>query len=55
MNLATRENRLPIMLSDQEIREISEYRWRNRVKSQTEAARQLIAKGLKASEQEKAA
>jgi hypothetical protein len=43
-----RHHRLPIHLNDEEISAISEFRWRNRVKSQTEAVRQLIAKGLKA-------
>lgn len=43
-----RQHRLPILLSEQEIDAISEFRWRNRVPSQTEAVRQLIAKGLQA-------
>lgn len=43
-----RERRLPVLLSDEELEQVLEYRWRNRIASQQEAARRLIAKGLEA-------
>jgi len=46
--MTKRKNRLPVFVSDDELKAVSEYRWQNRVPSQTEAARQLIAKGLEA-------
>lgn len=48
--MTIRKNRVPLFLSDEELKELSEYRWQNRVASQTEAARQLIARGLKREE-----
>ncbi len=43
---AARKNRLTVLLSDDELNKVSEYRWNKRVPSQVEAARQLIEKGL---------
>lgn len=43
-----RQRRFPLLLSDQEAEAVAEYRWKNRIASQTEAVRQLIAKGLAA-------
>lgn len=45
--MTARKNRLTILLSDEELQEVSEYRWKKRVPSQVEAARQLIDMGLK--------
>lgn len=47
-----RERRLPVHLSEEEHEQVMEYRWRNRVPSQQEAVRQLIAKGLQAEAKE---
>lgn len=41
-----RQRRFPLLLTDKEAEAVAEYRWRNRIASQTEAVRQLIAKGL---------
>lgn len=41
-------HRLPVMVATRMAREIDEYRWRNRVRSQAEAVRQLIKEGLRA-------
>lgn len=43
-----RQRRFPLLLNDQEAEAVAEYRWKNRIPSQTEAVRQLIAKGLEA-------
>lgn len=43
-----RQRRFPLLLNDQEAVAVAEYRWRHRIASQTEAVRQLIAKGLEA-------
>ena len=43
-----RQRRFPLILNDKEAEAVAEYRWRNRINSQTEAVRQLIAKGLEA-------
>lgn len=43
-----RQRRFPLLLTDKEAEAVAEFRWRNRIASQTEAVRQLIAKGLKA-------
>lgn len=48
MTTKTRQRRFPLLLTDKEANAIAEFRWRNRIASQTEAVRQLIAKGLKA-------
>ena len=46
--MANRKNRLPLLIDDDEVKAIDEYRWRNRVPSFAETVRQLIAKGLEA-------
>ena len=46
--LEKRENRLPVLLTDEELRRVQDYRWRNRIRSQQEATRQLIERGLAA-------
>lgn len=46
--------RLQLMLSEHELSEIEEFRWRNRVRSQSEAVRQLIKKGLEVDAKRKA-
>lgn len=43
-----RQRRFPLLLNDHEADAVAEYRWKNRIPSQTEAVRQLIAKGLEA-------
>lgn len=43
-----RDRRLPLHLTEEELQKVQEYRWRNRIPSQQEAGRQLIAKGLEA-------
>lgn len=43
-----RQRRFPLLLNDQEAEAVAEYRWKNRIPSQTEAVRQLIAKGIEA-------
>lgn len=47
-----RQRRFPLLLTDKEAEAVAEYRWRNRIASQTEAVRQLIAKGLETNEAE---
>lgn len=46
MNKELKRNRLPLMISDREVAAIDEYRWQERIPSQAEAVRRLIAKGL---------
>ena len=41
-----KQRRFPLFLTDQEADAVAEYRWRNRVPSQTEAVRRLIRRGL---------
>lgn len=41
-----RQRRFPLLLTDKEADDVAEFRWRNRIASQTEAVRQLIRKGL---------
>ena len=43
-----KQRRFPLLLTDKEAEAVAEFRWRNRIPSQTEAVRQLIAKGPKA-------
>lgn len=43
-----RQRRFPLILNDKEAEAVAEYRWAHRIPSQTEAVRQLIAKGLEA-------
>lgn len=52
MSKDLRQRRFPLLLTDQEAEAVSEYRWNNRIPSQTEAVRQLIAKGLEAEAKE---
>lgn len=40
--------RMVLQMEANEMKEVDEYRWRNRLPSKTEAVRQLIAKGLEA-------
>lgn len=47
-----RENRVPVLLNDQELEVVQDYRWRHRIKSQQEAVRILINKGLGAENKE---
>jgi hypothetical protein len=47
-----RQRRFPLILTDNEAEAVAEYRWRNRIASQTEAVRQLIAKGLESEKAE---
>lgn len=49
-----RENRQPVLMSDEELEEVQDYRWRKRIKSQQEAMRVLIRKGLAAEKAETA-
>ena len=44
----SRQRRFPLLLNDKEADAVAEYRWAHRIPSQTEAVRQLIAKGLEA-------
>lgn len=44
--LANGKNRRPLLISEDEISAIEEFRWKNRVPSFAEAVRRLIAKGL---------
>lgn len=46
MSKDARQRRFPLLLNDQEADAVAEYRWKHRISSQTEAVRQLIAKGL---------
>ena len=50
-----RQRRFPLLLTDKEAEAVAEYRWRNRIASQTEAVRQLISKGLEMEKAETAA
>jgi hypothetical protein len=43
-----RQRRFPLLLNDKEAEAVAEFRWKHRINSQTEAVRQLIAKGLEA-------
>lgn len=43
-----RQRRFPLLLNDKEAEAVAEFRWKHRIESQTEAVRQLIAKGLEA-------
>lgn len=45
-----RDRRFPVMLSNREIAAIDEFRWNERIKSQSEALRQLVGKGLEAAQ-----
>jgi hypothetical protein len=47
-----RNNRFPMMLSDDETEAIEAYRWRNQIGSKAKAARILIEKGLAAENSE---
>ena len=51
--MANRQNQIRLLLSDDEVNAVADHRWRNRIPSMTEAARQLIAKGLEAEHAEK--
>lgn len=48
MTKDARTRRFPLVLTDEESTAVREYRWRNRIETQTEAIRKLIAKGLEA-------
>lgn len=47
-----RENRVPIMMSDDEIQRIDDWRFDNRVATRSEAVRQLCSIGLSARNRE---
>jgi hypothetical protein len=48
MSKELRQRRFPLILNEKEAEAVAEYRWRNRISSQSEAVRQLISKGLSA-------
>jgi metal-responsive CopG/Arc/MetJ family transcriptional regulator len=48
----SRENRVPIMLTDEELKALDDWRFANRVATRSEAIRRLMAFGLAAPKKE---